>query len=239
LSAAYSQRYRRLDVSGLIPAGILGLHGRTGPRAAAFDADGVLWRGDVSEDFTRWMIGRGVFDQALWPQYEAVNGRDPAAGCVEILRFYRGLPLTALRAHVAEFWRTSEPRPWIDAVVAAFRWLAAEGFTMFVVSGTPKVVLEPLVQHLPVQATQIVALELEFDAAGRATGAPRGTVTTGPGKAERLRAVWSGPVLVAAGNSALDVELLKLSTAFRWVVEPSAALRAVAEREGWPVHERP
>jgi phosphoserine phosphatase len=193
----------------------------------------------VSEDFTRWMIARGRFDAALWPQYEAVNARDPAAGCLEILRFYRGRTLADLRASVAEFWRSSGPRPWKAAVIETFRWLAGRGFAMFVVSGTPRVVLEPLGQHLPVPGGQILALELAFDAGGRATGRHAGVATTGPGKAERLRAAWSGPVLVAAGNSLLDVELLRLGEEWPWVVDPSPELRAVAAREGWPVHETP
>ena len=59
-----------------------------GPRVAAFDADGVLWYGDVSEDFTRWMIDEGHFAGDLWAGYEATNSADPARGCLAILEFY-------------------------------------------------------------------------------------------------------------------------------------------------------
>jgi len=45
--------------------GLSHLSKRNGPGIAAFDADGVLWSGDVSEDFTAWMIDRGEFDAAL------------------------------------------------------------------------------------------------------------------------------------------------------------------------------
>ena len=226
-------------VTAQVPEAVLRLHDRTGPRAAAFDADGVLWHGDVSEDFTRWMIERGHFDGALWAGYEAINRRDPAAGCVEILRFYRGHALAALRERVAEFWRTAPPRPWKAAVVATFRWLAERGFSMYVVSGTPRVVLEPLTRQLPVAPDHILALELALDGDGRATGAPAGIVTCGPGKAQRLRAAGAAPLLVAAGNSVLDREMLQQSAAVHWVVDPDAGLRAVAAAAGWPIYLTP
>ena len=231
-------RYRG-TVTAEVPEAMLRLAERAGPRAAAFDADGVLWHGDVSEDFTRWMIDRGHFDGALWPQYEAVNRGDPAAGCLEILRFYRGRTLADLRAHVAEFWRASPPRPWKPAVIATFRWLAERGFAMYVVSGTPRVVLEPLPKHLPVAADHVLALELAFDRDGRATGAAAGIVTCGPGKAERLRAARAAPVLFAAGNSVLDREMLQLSEQVAWAVDPDAGLRAVAAAAGWPIYSTP
>jgi HAD superfamily phosphoserine phosphatase-like hydrolase len=226
-------------VTASIPEGVLRLADRTGRRAAAFDADGVLWNGDVSEDFTRWMIDRGWFDGALWEHYEAVNRRDPAAGCVEILRFYRGHELSELRARVAEFWRSAAPRRWKATVIATFRWLAGHGFSVFVVSGTPRVVLEPLAQHLPVAHDHIVALELAVDRQGRATGGPSGVVTCGPGKALRLQQAWSGPVLFAAGNSILDIEMLQLSEGWRWAVDPDPQLRALATRSGWPIYDTP
>src|SRR5262249_3771938 len=140
-----------------------------------------------------------------WAQYERVNGGDPARGCLEILRFYRGKSLALLRARVAEFWRSRERR-WKAPVVATFRWLAQRGPAVFVVSRTPPVVLEPLVQHLPLRRENLFALELALDRDGRCTGEPAGTVTAGPGKAARLSAAGVGPLRVAAGNSILDLE---------------------------------
>jgi HAD superfamily phosphoserine phosphatase-like hydrolase len=230
-------------VTAEVPEAVLRLAERTGssagPRAAAFDADGTLWHGDVSEDFTRWMIARGHFDGALWPRYEEVNRRDGAAGCLEVLRFYRERPLGELRARVAEFWQTTPPRPWKPAVVATFRWLAAHDVTMYVVSGTPRLVLEPLSQHLPVRGEDILALELAFDGRGCATGAHQGIVTCGAGKAERLRAAGAGRLLVAAGNSVLDREMLQLATACPWVIDPDERLRTFAAAAGWPIYDTP
>jgi phosphatidylglycerophosphatase C len=220
-----------------LPPVIARLAARAGPRAAAFDADGVLWSGDVSEDFTRWMIERGDFDGGLWASYAAVNDRDPASGCTQILQFYRGHELTVLRERVAEFWRAAPPRLWKAPVILAFRWLHERGFTMFVVSGTPRIVLEPLPLHLPVAAANILALELDVDADGRATGGPGGVVTCGPGKAVALRAADAGPILVAAGNSALDIDMLELADPIAWAIDPAPELRAHAQRAGWLIQD--
>ena len=209
------------------------LDGFNGEDVAAFDADGVLWHGDVSEDFTRWMIGRGHFDGALWDPYSRVNATDPAAGCLAILEFYRGMAIEHLTTHVREFWRAGGARIWIEPVVAALRRLEAQGCSIYVVSGTPRPVLDPLAEHLPVEGERILALELEVDAGGRATGRHRGVPTCGAGKAQALRSRAVGPVRLAVGNSVLDVEMLELSEDVRWVIEPDAGLREIAEHKGW------
>ena len=229
--------------SGTLPAtlphAVLQLADQVGPRAAAFDADGVLWHGDVSEDFTQWMIDQGHFDAKLWPSYEAVNEQDKTAGCLEILKFYRGHSMATLQQQVAEFWASGAPRKWIDAPTAAMRWLVDQGFSVFVVSGTPRVVLEPLTAHLPVPGANILGLDLAVDATGRATGEPMGVPTCGPGKAERLRLVCSDPILMAAGNSVLDIEMLQLSNQVRWVIDPDEQLREHAEQANWLIWSSP
>ena len=70
------------------------------PRLAVFDADGVLWHGDVSEDFTRWMIDQGHFDAALWADYAAAEAADPARGCLQMLQFYKGMHIESVRGFV-------------------------------------------------------------------------------------------------------------------------------------------
>ena len=95
--------------------------GRTG--AALFDADGVLWHGDVSEDFARWMVEEGHFDEALWPRYQEVHARDPARGCFEILSFYVGMSKTDIRNCEERFWQTGPERRWLECTMATLRWV--------------------------------------------------------------------------------------------------------------------
>lgn len=205
--------------------------GQTG--AAAFDADGVLWHGDVSEDFARWMVEEGHFDEALWPRYQEVHARDPARGCFEILSFYVGMSKTDIRNCVERFWQVGPERRWLECTMATLRWVVELGFSVYTVSGTPSLVLEPLPAHLPVEMTGILALEMAFDADGLATGRSTGIPTVGAGKAQRVSAETEAPVLLAVGNSSLDIEMLQLSEHVAWAINPDPILRAAAEREGW------
>ena len=226
-----------------IPEELRSLAEVDGPRVAAFDADGVLWHGDVSEDFTRWMIDEGHFAGDLWSRYEAINSADPVRGCLAILEFYVGVERGRLTELVAEFWRTTPERPWIRPVLDTVRWLAGEGYSIYVVSGTPAPVLEPALDYMPGDVTaQVLALELEFEASDgeeRATGRSTDIVTVAEGKAERLRAATSEPIALAVGNSVLDVAMLELSDRLRWAVEPDDILRAQAESHGWLITDEP
>lgn len=217
-----------------VPAPVLALEPPASPWVAAFDADGTLWEGDVSEDFTRWMIAAGHFDATLWPAYERVAALDSAAACFEILRFYGGMPLPRVRELVAEFWRSpAGERAWRLDVLAALRWAAERGAQVFVVSGTPAPVFGDLGATLGLAG--VIALELEADACGHATGRHAGCPSVGEGKVTRLRAATAAPCLLAAGNSALDVPLLTESQGLAWAVAPDATLAAAASRHGWLV----
>jgi len=226
-----------------VPKALRSLANVAGPRVAVFDADGVLWHGDVSEDFTRWMIDRGHFVPDLWQRYESVHAADPALGCLAILEFYVGFERDRLGDLVAEFWKTTPERPWIWSVVHTVQWLASIGYRIYVVSGTPAPVLDPLSEYLPGAVIPVVlALELEFEASSegtpRATGRPTGIVTLAEGKAERLRAATSEPIALAVGNSVLDIAMLELSEHLSWAVHPDDTLRVHAERRGWLITPR-
>ncbi len=216
-----------------IPEALRQLAVTAGPGSAVFDADGVLWHGDVSEDFVRWMVAGGHFDEALWPRYEEVHARDPARGCFEILSFYVGMSKTDIRNCEERFWQTGPERRWLECTMATLRWVVELGFSVYTVSGTPSLVLEPLPTHLPVEMDGILALEMEFDADGLATGRSTGIPTVGAGKAQRVSAEIEAPVLLSVGNSSLDIEMLQLSERMAWAINPDPALRAAAEREGW------
>ncbi len=202
---------------------------------ALFDADGVLWSGDVSEDFTRWMIARGEFDPQLWQEYQDLNQADPAAGCFFILKFYCGMPLARLQDRVQEFWRTAGPRSWLRRPVAVLNWLHSIGYQILVVSGTPAPVLAPLTSFLPVD--EVLALQLQWEN-GHATGEHLGIPTVGQGKADRVLATTKHHIALAMGNSALDIPMLKLSQGLRWAVNPDQQLLALAEQQDWLIsHE--
>ena len=223
--------------ASLVPQPILDLGADAQGGLAVFDADGVLWHGDVSEDFTLWMISEGHFDGKLWPVYERRNHEDPAAGCIQILNFYTGKTAQEVRTLVERFWQVAPERSWLPRVRAVLKWARSRDMAIFVVSGTPAIVLEPLRRHLDID--RVFGIELEYDTDGRATGKSTGITTVGVGKAERVRAETDMPVQLAAGNSVLDVPMLRMSTGVSWAINPDRTLRSVAEQAGWFISQEP
>ncbi|MFH1811712.1 MAG: HAD family hydrolase [Pseudomonadota bacterium] len=202
----------------------------------AFDADGVLWPGDMGEDFIEWLLDEGALDaRAAWADY---RGRYPAndpQGCLVLASFYAGMTPSRLRTQVERFWQ-QRPPPLDERTTGVMTRLHDAGFEVCVVSGTVRALLLPVLQILPVQ--HLLALELAVDSPGVYTGAAIGTATFGEGKARALRAVaGSRPVRVAVGNSGLDIAMLELASDLAWAYQPDAALRAAAEAHGWTITE--
>ena len=223
-----------------MPAPIRDLQGNG---AAVFDADGVLWHGDISEDFVRWRIDRGEFPEPLWQEYQQVHARDPAEAALFILGFYHDHLANEIERSIEQFYAESPPRRWIHRSIATMTWCRRRGSPVFVVSASPSPVLAPLTTLLPVDG--VFGIDLEVDAKGRFTGETVGTVTTGAGKARRLREACEArgaseahgtcEVELAVGDSALDVHLLELSSGVSWAINPDPTLEREADARGWLV----
>jgi phosphoserine phosphatase len=211
---------------------------RLRPRApgelVAFDADGVLWPGDVGEDFIEWLLAQGVLDAgAAWRDYRARFPANDPQGCLALARFYTGLTVTQLADLVARYWRDAAPS--LDPLTTgALRALHQAGFVVCVVSGTVRALLLPVLERLPV--AHLLALELARDDGGRYSGDHTGIPTFAEGKATALRALAGArPVRLAVGNSGLDIAMLRLATDLAWAYHPDPALLAEARQRGWAI----
>jgi len=204
-----------------------------GPRLAVFDADGVLWQGDIADEFTLAMIEAGhVNTGALWAEYQRIFQVDAAAGCRFLLSFYQGWQLAALQPHVERFWQAG--RRWNLPVVETIHWLVEHGCAVWVCSCSPTEFLKPALRQLPIE--RLLGLEFELDDAGAITGWPVGITTAGQGKADCIRAAAGDRrVLLAAGNSRLDVAMLELARSVAWAIEPDPALLEAAHQHGWHI----
>jgi HAD superfamily phosphoserine phosphatase-like hydrolase len=217
----------------LLPEAVMQL--APGPDTLAlFDADGTLWRGDICEDFTRWMIAARHFDARHWASYERLNAIDSAAACFHILAHFRGKSPAEIDERAHEFWTSAGERRWIGATTSAMAWLRARGVRTYVVSGTAQPVLEPLRSVLP--ADDILGLELELGADGLYTGRAAGIPSVGASKVARVRSVSDRPVCVAAGNSILDAAMLGTAS-LAWAVHPDAELLRLAQVSRWLITE--
>jgi HAD superfamily phosphoserine phosphatase-like hydrolase len=224
----------------LVPAFVQQLEGLGPQSVAVFDADGTLWRNDVADDFTQWMIAQGhIRSGARWEEYLRIYRRSPAEGCRFLLSFFAGLTLEQLRAHVRGWWERHAARDWIPETVETLHFLAERRCPVWVVSGSPSETMRPLLELLPVE--RILGMDVVVDAAGVVTGELDGILCADEGKADKVRATL-GPdqrVVFAAGNAGLDHAMLAISEGVSWGVHPNPELEALAAERGWFILPRP
>lgn len=208
-------------------------------KLAIFDADGTMWRNDVADDFTKWMIDSGHVDTGgNWQKYLGIYRDDHAAGCRFLLSFYAGLTRGQLNGHLRRWWKDVANRQWVPEVVESLHLLAARGYSNWVVTGSPTDTMLPLKDFLPVH--EVVGMDFELDGNGVITGRHHGISCADEGKAVKVRSLWPDePILFAAGNGKLDTAMLELSTGVRWSVYPNAAFLQVSRNKGWHVTPRP
>ena len=60
-------------------------------------------------------------------------------------------------------------------------------------------------QFVAFRTADIVGMDFEVDARGILTGKHAGISCAGPGKAEKVRSLWPGPIQFAAGNAMAGV----------------------------------
>ncbi len=205
-------------------------------RLALFDADGTLWRDDVADDFCCWMLKEGhIKTQALWPEYLRIYREDHEKGCQFMLRFYEGMPIDRFH-ELCDYWWSHIKRRWVIEVLESIYLLADEGYSNWVVTGSPTDTMNPLVNFLPVH--RIVGMDFELEN-NVITGRHTGISCADEGKARKIRSLWSGPIELAAGNGSLDAAMIELSHSVRWSVYPNPAFRVLSLSKGWHILDRP
>jgi phosphoserine phosphatase len=203
-----------------------------------FDADGTLWRDDVSDDFARWAMREGhVPDGGVWDEYVRIYRQDHAAGCEFMLSFYAGLTRTRLHELIWGWWKQADRR-WVVEALEALQLLAERHYIIWVVTGSPTDTMLPLQDFLPVDA--VVGMDFELDADGVVTGRRSGIRCADAGKAQKVKALWGGrPIVFAAGNGSLDAAMMELSTGVIWSVYPNPTFLAHSRAKGWHILPRP
>lgn len=209
-------------------------------RCVAFDADGTLWRGDVGEDLLRYLVAEDLLPRhrgrkGLYQEYEErVRQSAPEAYCfaVEVMEEME-------EAGLATLCRDFFHRRFAGRVFRFVRPLLEElrraGFTIWIVSASPRWIVQAGGELLGIPPTQVLAMECAVEG-GRLTRRVKEPIPCGEGKARLLEERGLRPAL-AAGNGELDLPMLE-AAGRALVVAPhgeDGALVRVALARGWPV----
>lgn len=205
-----------------------------------FDADGTLWRGDVGEDLLRFLSANGALghrSRGAYGEYERRLGRTPRDAYAFAVEVMAGLDETELAATCQRFFdeRYAGRVHWF--VRPMFEALHRAGHELWVVSASPKWVVEPGVRAVGGRSERVLAVSCAIDD-GRLSGRVDEPLPAGVGKVEALERHGVVPAL-AWGDGAIDVELLASATK-AVVVKPRGrltVLAAEAGRRGWPILE--
>jgi phosphoserine phosphatase len=208
------------------------------PRTAVFDCDGTLWSADAGYGFMLWSIKTGLVSRnaADWidSRYRLYRAGEISelAICGEMVQLYTGLEETELRRAAVTFFRTQiHPHifPEMQRLVADLRTAGCE---IWAVSSTNNWVIEEGVRDFGIPPERILAARVAV-----ANGLITSTlldVPTDDGKALSLQRVDRAQPDVVFGNSIHDAAMLALGRT-PFVVNPTAALLALAAERNWPV----
>ncbi len=212
-----------------------------------FDLDGTLIAGDSDHSFGEFMVDTGWADGETWRRRNDEFYATYVAGALDVHAYVD---------FATSVWRGRSPQEQADMHARFMREIIAPMLTpqasalvrkhqdagdlVAIVTATNEFVTRPIAQAFGVP--ELLAIELERDAAGAVTGAIRGVPTYQDGKVTRV-----GQWLAAQGagwddfdritvysDSINDLPLLERATD-PVATNPSAALAAVAAERGWAI----
>ena len=216
---------------------------------ALFDLDNTLLKGDSDYEWPRFLIKRGIVDQAYYDRRNDHFYEQYKSGTLNIAEYLEFAlePLTRYsRQQLADLhaaYMDEHIRPII--LPAALDLLAAHcsmGDEILIITATKRFVTGPIAAELGVDDEHLIAIDLETDAEGRYTGRHTGVPSFQDGKITRLD-MWlaeRGLSMDSFGRSFFysdshnDLPLLrKVSNPV--AVDPDPTLRQFAQEQGWPV----
>ncbi|CAM3502534.1 HAD family hydrolase [Corallococcus sp. ZKHCc1 1396] len=206
---------------------------RTPDGVLAFDGDGTLWSGDVGDDlFLALLEHGGVRPEArvALERLGALHGVEAHPDAVTLARglfaaFEAGrLPekdTYEMMAWVFAGWHADEVRGFAHDVVArkgvagrihpealrVVEWARGQGVDCYVVSASPRAVVEAAVREVGLTAEFVLACTPREEN-GRLLTSVFDPVPYGPGKVSCLRQRTDRPLCAAFGDNVFDLDLL-------------------------------
>jgi len=216
-------------------------------KLALFDLDGTLIPGDSDHAFGEFMIAQGWVDADLHRRRNDDFYRQYQAGCLDIDEYiaftthaWRHRPLAEQQAASARFMAevmAPQLRPPAFELLQRHR---DAGDLIAIVTATNEYVTRPIADALGID--HLLAVQLERDASGAATGRIRGVPSFREGKIARVHD-WLASLghrlgdfehSVFYSDSTNDLPLLEIVRE-PVATNPSPALEAIARERGWRI----
>ena len=218
-----------------------------GPTVALFDLDGTLIAGDSDHAFGEFMISLGWVDAAQHRQRNDAFYKQYQAGTLDIDEYIEFTTSPWRQRSLAEQTMASQRfmaevmQPQITPQARALvRQHQDAGHLVAIVTATNEFITRPIADAFGVP--DLMAVQLESDAAGRTTGRVRGVPSFREGKIDRvddwlaLRGLRWADVAhsVFYSDSTNDLPLLDRASE-PVATNPSPALDAIARERGWRI----
>jgi HAD superfamily hydrolase (TIGR01490 family) len=215
-------------------------------RAAFFDFDGTLIRGDSQAMEAAWRLRRqrhpGLFALRLIPAM--ILGLLAGSGLVSqrvhnraYLSTYRGSREADLVKQAEALFQRKIRRAFIPQVLEIMAAHRSAGDAIAIVSAAPRHILVPVESYL--EPDFLISTRLTTDPPGRCTGRSLGSICIGVEKLKRIRDLAACHHLdLAAGHAYSDhhADLPMLSgVGHPHVVNPTKRLEKTARKHGWPI----
>jgi HAD superfamily hydrolase (TIGR01490 family) len=212
-----------------------------------FDLDGTLLPNDSDHAFGEFMVTVGWADSEGFRQRNDAFYADYVAGSLDVAAYvdfatsaWRERPLAEALAMRERFMRESMAPALHDAARRLVRGHQDAGDVVAIVTATNEFVTRPIADAFGVE--HLIAVELELDAAGRATGGIRGVPSFREGKIRRVEDWLAGlgrtwgdfHRITFYSDSTNDLPLLERCSD-PVATNPSPGLEAIARERGWRI----
>lgn len=217
---------------------------------AAFDVDGTLWDGDISEHFFDYQILHRLLPDLPrdpWAHYISLMMENEESALIWLAQINKGQKLETVRKWTREnFMGLSESTSFFGEQKKFIRMLLQENFSVYFISGSVQWVVEPLAEHFGVPADNVIGMRTEV-VDGIITENPVLPLTWKEGKIRALLKKTNGTYpQICSGNSMGDFALLDSATHLRLAVSSQPRngrlvtsekmLQREARKKGWLTH---
>jgi HAD superfamily hydrolase (TIGR01490 family) len=216
-------------------------------KLALFDLDGTLIPGDSDHAFGEFMTALGWVDADLHRRRNDAFYRQYQAGCLDIDEYiafttqaWRERPVAEQAAASARFIAEVMQPQLLPPAFALLQRHRAAGDLIAIVTATNEFITRPIADAFGVE--HLLAVQLERDASGRATGRIAGVPSYREGKIARVHQWLASLGLrldafessVFYSDSTNDLPLLEIVSE-PVATNPSPALEAIARERGWRI----